>query len=143
MYTFYHTLLSSVLQGGEGESDLREHTLLKYLQDIIFNLLSATPTVRSALQLPIPMSSNDTSAASFYVQVSTFRETKEWNKKTPPIYRYLCNIHTPHGSSNPYTSKYQFWYIVKKPSLVHFTSVSHKDYTDVEQAPWEGVVGSV
>lgn len=64
--------------------------------------------------------------------------------KKPHQYTGIYAISTPpHGSSNPYTSKYQFWYIVKKPSLVHFTSVSHKDYTDVEQAPWEGVVGSV
>lgn len=29
-----------------------------------------------------------------------------------------------------------------KTSLIYITSVSYKDYTDLEQAPWEGVVGS-
>lgn len=34
IHTFYHAVLCSILQGGEGESDLIEHTCLKYFQDI-------------------------------------------------------------------------------------------------------------
>lgn len=94
--------------------------MLKLLSGYIFLSSFCYPYCKINFKIStfiIPMSSSNTSAASFYIQVSIFREIKEWNRKNePPIYRYLCNIHILHGFFSPYTSEYQFCYMVKQVS---------------------------